>query len=104
MTDEYISDDGPGCDLFDPYETCWWKSIANDDSASKDQPCPNCNGEGYVVVRVYPWDGCSYDEEPCKFCNPRKYTELVLTTIIQYTGKFREMSISPFWTAESPGA
>ena len=31
----------------------------------------------YVVVRVYPWDGCSYDEEPCKFCNPRKdYTEL----------------------------
>jgi len=21
---------------------------------------------------VYPWDGCSYDEEPCKLCNPRK--------------------------------
>jgi hypothetical protein len=25
-----------------------------------------------VVVRVYPWDGCSYDEELCKFCNPRR--------------------------------
>ena len=72
MTDEYISDDGPGSDLFDPYETGWWKSVSSDESASADQPCPNCNGDGYVVVRVYPWDGCSYDEEPCKFCNPRK--------------------------------
>jgi hypothetical protein len=25
MSDEYISDDGPGSDLFDPYETGWWK-------------------------------------------------------------------------------
>ena len=32
MTDEYISDDGPDSDLFDPYETGWWNSIANDDS------------------------------------------------------------------------
>ena len=70
MTDEYISDDSPGSDLFDPYETGWWKSIAYDDSASEDQPCPNCNGEGYAVVRVYPWDGCSYDEVPCDLCNP----------------------------------
>ncbi len=35
-----------------------------------DQPCPKCNGEGYIVVRVYPWDGCSYDEKPCDVCNP----------------------------------
>ncbi len=35
-----------------------------------DQPCPKCNGEGYIVVRVYPWDGCSYDEKPCDLCNP----------------------------------
>ncbi len=35
-----------------------------------DQPCPRCNGEGYVVVRVYPWEGCSYDEKPCDLCNP----------------------------------
>ncbi len=35
-----------------------------------DQPCPKCNGEGYIVIRVYPWDGCSYDEKPCDLCNP----------------------------------
>jgi len=86
MTDEYIlvlseanvlvlseanvSDDGPGSDLFDPHEIGWWKPISSVESAPADQPCPNCNGEGYVVVRVYPWDGCSYDEVPCKFCNP----------------------------------
>jgi len=39
--------------------------------ALPDQPCPKCNGEGYIVVRVYPWDGCSYDEKPCDFCNPK---------------------------------
>lgn len=38
MTDEYTSDDGPGSDLFDSYETGWWKSIASDDSAPADQP------------------------------------------------------------------
>lgn len=42
------------------------------DTSPSDQPCPNCNGEGYVIVRVYPWDGCSYDSAPCKFCNPEK--------------------------------
>jgi hypothetical protein len=72
MSNEYISDDGPGSDLFDPYETGWWKSVTSDDSAPVDQPCPNCNGEGYIVVRVYPWDGYSYDEKPCEICNPRK--------------------------------
>jgi|GEM_PF-1086825 len=66
-----ISDDGPGSDLFDLYETGWWKSISSDESAPADQPCPNCNGEGYVVVRVYPWDGYSYDEKPCDLCNPK---------------------------------
>jgi len=71
MTDEYISDDGPGSDLFDPYETGWWKTAPDESSVDPNQTCPKCNGEGYVVVRVYPWDGCSYDEEPCKFCNPR---------------------------------
>ena len=35
-----------------------------------NQPCPKCNGEGYIVVSVYPWDGCSYDEKPCDLCNP----------------------------------
>ena len=71
MSDEYISDDGPGSDLFDPYETGQWKSDFNQELPPVDGPCPNCNGEGYVVVRVYPWDGCSYDEKPCEFCNPR---------------------------------
>ncbi len=33
MTDEYISDDGPGSDLFDPYETGWCKSVSSDESA-----------------------------------------------------------------------
>ena len=52
MTDEYISDDGPGSGLFDPYETGWWKSVSSDKSAPADQPYPNCYGEGNVVVRV----------------------------------------------------
>lgn len=77
MIDEYTSDDGPGSDLFDPYETGWWKSIASDDSAPADQPCPNCNGEGYVVIRVCPWDGCSYDEKPV-ICVNRSMTNLRL--------------------------
>jgi hypothetical protein len=72
MTDEYISDDGPGSDLFDPYETGWWKSNSNDESTPVNQPCPNCNGEGFVVIRVYPWDGCSHIEVPCKVCNPKE--------------------------------
>lgn len=61
---------GLGQDLFDPYQTGLWKSISCNDSVPADQPCLNCNGEGYVVVRVYPWDGCSYDEKPCDLCNP----------------------------------
>lgn len=50
--------------------------ISQDESTRKDplalpfQPCLKCNGEGYIVVRVYPWDGCSYDEKPCDLCNP----------------------------------
>ena len=71
MSDEYISDDGPSSGLFDPYETGQWKSSFNQELPPVDGPCPNCNGEGYVVIRVYPWDGCSYDEKPCEFCNPR---------------------------------
>jgi len=46
------------------------KSTQEDPIASPDQPCIKCNGEGYIVVRVYPWDGCSYDEKPCDLCNP----------------------------------
>jgi hypothetical protein len=69
MSGEYLSDDGPGTDLFDPYEIGWWKNSPTKDSIPADQPCPNCNGEGYVIVRIYPWDGCSYDEMPCKLCN-----------------------------------
>lgn len=71
MSDETISDDGPGSDLFDPYETGQWKLDFNQELLPVDGPCPNCNGKGYVVIRVYPWDGCSYDEKPCEFCNPR---------------------------------
>lgn len=33
--------------------------------------CPNCNGEGYVTFRIYPWDGTSYDEKPCKVCKKK---------------------------------
>ncbi len=46
------------------------KSACQDYPASPDRPCPKCNGEGYIVVRVYPWVGCSYDEKPCDLCNP----------------------------------
>jgi len=46
------------------------KSAWEDHPASPDQPCLKCNGEGYIVFRVYPWDGCSYDERPCDICNP----------------------------------
>jgi hypothetical protein len=70
MSDKYISDDCPGSDLFDPYETGWWKSMREGCSATPDQPCPKCNGKGFVVVRVYPWDGCSYDEKLCDLCSP----------------------------------
>jgi len=42
----------------------------DDPLALPDQSCPKCNGEGYIVIRVYPWDGCSYDEKPCDLCNP----------------------------------
>jgi hypothetical protein len=70
MSDKYISDGSPGSDLFDPYETGWRKSISQATPTSSDQPCPKCNGEGYIVIRVYPWDGCSYDEKPCNLCNP----------------------------------
>lgn len=38
MTDEYISDDGPGSDLFDPYETGWWKSVSNDIRETEETP------------------------------------------------------------------
>jgi hypothetical protein len=72
MSDEYISDDGPGSDLFDPYEIGWWKNGTNKEAEPADQPCPNCNGEGYVIVRVYPWDGCLYDEVPCEWCDQKK--------------------------------
>ncbi len=50
--------------------------INQEDSARADhlplpeQPCPKCNGEGYIVVSVYPWDGCVNDEKPCDVCNP----------------------------------
>jgi hypothetical protein len=47
------------------------KSSRYDPLSLPDQPCPKCNGEGYIVVRVYPWDGCSYDEKPCDLCNPK---------------------------------
>ena len=30
---------------------------------------PELQNDGTVVVWGYPWDGCSFDEEPCKFCN-----------------------------------
>ena len=46
------------------------KSAQENPLATPDQPCPKCNGEGYIVFRVYPWDGCSYDERPCDICNP----------------------------------
>ncbi len=48
------------------------KPVSDDLVSLPDQPCPKCNGEGYIVVRVYPWDGCSYDEKPCDLCNPKK--------------------------------
>jgi len=70
ISDEYISDDAPGSELFDPYETGWWKLMPAESSAALDQTCPKCNGEGYIVVRVYPWDGCSFDEKPCDLYNP----------------------------------
>jgi hypothetical protein len=70
MSDECVSDDGPGSDLFDPYETGRWKLTPEDRPTIPDQPCPKCNGEGYIVIRVYPWDGYSYDEKPCDLCNP----------------------------------
>jgi DnaJ-class molecular chaperone len=47
------------------------KPVSNDLVSLPDQTCPKCNGEGYIVVRVYPWDGCSYDEKPCELCNPK---------------------------------
>ena len=72
MSDEYLSDDGPGSDLLDPYEIGWWKSTLDYRQTALDQTCPRCNGEGYIVIRVYPWDGCSYDEKPCDLCNPRE--------------------------------
>ncbi len=72
MPEEYVSDDGPGSDLFDPYETGQWKNTTPRTAVAQDQTCPKCNGEGYIVFRVYPWDGCSYDEKPCDLCNPRK--------------------------------
>lgn len=46
------------------------KSAQENPLATPDQLCPKCNGEGYIIVRVYPWDGCSYDERPCDICNP----------------------------------
>ncbi|PWB50510.1 MAG: hypothetical protein C3F13_16290 [Anaerolineales bacterium] len=58
--------------LYFPAEISVDKSDREDTPASPDQPCPKCNGEGYIVVRVYPWDGCSYDEKPCDLCNPAK--------------------------------
>ena len=69
MSDEYLSDDGPGSDLFDPYEIGWWKSTPDYRQTALDQTCPRCNGEGYIVIRVYPWDGCSYNEKPCDLSN-----------------------------------
>ena len=33
MSDEYISDDGPGSDLFDPYETGRWKRSSSTTAA-----------------------------------------------------------------------
>lgn len=69
MSDEYISDDGPGPDLFHPYETGWGRPTPDDRTANTDQICPKCDGEGYIVIRIYPWDGCSYDEKPCDLCN-----------------------------------
>jgi hypothetical protein len=47
------------------------KSFQNDPLPLPEQPCPKCNDQGYIVVRVYPWDGCSYDEKPCDLCNPK---------------------------------
>ena len=68
MSDEYLSDDGPGSDLFDPYESGWWKSTPTQIVTDQDLVCPKCKGEGYIVFGVYPWDGCSYDEKPCDLC------------------------------------
>jgi hypothetical protein len=48
------------------------KSSREDAHTTPDQPCPKCNGEGYIEVKVYPWDGCSYDERLCELCNPPK--------------------------------
>ena len=73
MSDEYISDDGPGSDLLDPYEINWWNSTSDDLPADTDNICPECDGEGYIVIRVYPWDGCSYDEKPCDLCHRSGY-------------------------------
>ncbi len=70
MSGEYLSDDGPGSDQFNPHVTGSWKSAPEDRPVTPDQPCSKCNGEGYIVIRVYPWDGCSYDEIPCDLCNP----------------------------------
>jgi len=46
------------------------KSTQEDPIALPDQPCIKCNGEGYIAIRVYPWDGCSYDEKTCDLCYP----------------------------------
>ena len=73
MTDEYISDDDPGSDLFDPYETGWWKTTPDDLKDNTDQICPKCDGEGYIVFLIYPWDGYSYDEKPCDLCHRTGY-------------------------------
>jgi hypothetical protein len=40
------------------------------DTGELPRNSPTRNGEGYIVILVYPWDGCSYDAKPCDLCNP----------------------------------
>ncbi len=71
--DEHISDDGPVLDPFDPTEADDWNLDEMPIPGKTDVFCPNCDGEGFVVIRVYPWDGCSYDDKPCELCQSTGY-------------------------------
>ena len=70
MAGKSCSDISHALKLHHPGKISQDKSARDDPLTLPDQPCPKCNGEGYIVVRVYPWDGCSYDEKPCDLCNP----------------------------------
>ena len=72
MADKSFSDFGNDLNLRVPGGISQYKSTLEDLPATPDHLCLKCNGEGYIVIRVYPWDGCSYDEKLCDLCNPRQ--------------------------------